>query len=162
MARHAPRVRDGGIVLDVAAGSGRHARFFGERGHPVVAVDRNVSGLADLAELPEAQIIQADLEAHGWPFTAERFDGIIVTNYLHRPLLPLLADALSPGGVLIYETFAEGNQRYGRPSNPDFLLREGELKEVYAPLLTVLEYEHGYVEKPKPAVRQGICAIRER
>ena len=149
-------------MLDVAAGHGRHARFFGERGHPVVAVDRNVSRLADLAELPEAQIIQADLEAHAWPFTAERFDGIIVTNYLHRPLLPLLADALSAGGVLIYETFAEGNERYGRPSNPDFLLREGELEEVFAPLLKVLEYEHGYIEKPKPAVRQGICAIRER
>ena len=128
----------------------------------MVAVDRGVSRLVDLAELPATRVVQADLEAQAWPFTAERFDGIIVTNYLHRPLLPLLADALSAGGVLIYETFAEGNERYGRPSNPDFLLREGELEEVFAPLLTVLEYEHRYVAEPKPAVRQGICAIRER
>ena len=128
----------------------------------MVAVDRDVSRLVDLAELPATRVVQADLEAQAWPFTAERFDGIIVTNYLHRPLLPLLADALSAGGVLIYETFAEGNERYGRPSNPDFLLREGELKEVFAPLLKVLEYEHGYVAEPQPAVRQRICAIRER
>ena len=123
--RFAPRIREGDIVLDLAAGSGRHARYLRKLGHRVVAVDVDVSRLADLADDEAVELVEADLENADWPFAGRRFDGIIVTNYLHRPLLPVLAESLTPGGVLIYETFAEGNEKYGRPSNPAFLLREG-------------------------------------
>jgi SAM-dependent methyltransferase len=160
VARFAPRIREGGTVLDVAAGSGRHARYLRELGFRVVAVDADTSRLADLADDAEAEIVEADLENAGWPFEERIFDGIVVTFYLHRPLLPVLAESLAPGGVLIYETFAEGNEEYGRPRNPAFLLREGELVEAFAPKLKVIAYEHGYEEHPRPGVRQRICALR--
>lgn len=115
--------------------------------------------MTELADDEGVELMQADLESAAWPFPGRCFDGIVVTNYLHRPLLSVLADSLTPGGVLIYETFAEGNEEYGRPSNPDFLLREGELQEVFSDL-TVLAYEHGYDAEPKPSVRQRICAVR--
>lgn len=157
--RFAPRIRSGGTVLDLAAGNGRHARYLSERGHRVIGVDIDLSRMTELADDEGVELVQADLESAPWPFPGRCFDGIVVTNYLHRPLLSVLADSLTPGGVLIYETFAEGNQEYGRPSNPDFLLREGELQEVFSDL-TVLAYEHGYDAEPKPSVRQRICAVR--
>jgi SAM-dependent methyltransferase len=147
-------------VLDLAAGSGRHTRLLRASGYRVAAVDRDASGLSDLRGDAGVEIVEADLETGRWPFAEQSFDGVVVTNYLHRPLLPLLAGSLTDGGVLIYETFAEGNEAYGRPSNPDFLLREGELLDAFSPRLRIVAYEHSYEDTPKPAVRQKICAVR--
>jgi SAM-dependent methyltransferase len=145
-----------GPVLDLAAGAGRHARLLLESGRDVTAVDRDVSGLADLAG--RAEVVVADLEGGAaWPLGARRFAGIVVTNYLHRPLFPAILAALAPGGVLIYETFAVGQERLGRPTNPDFLLRPGELLEV-ARGLAVLAYEDLEVEEPARKRVQRICA----
>jgi len=142
-----------GDVLDVACGGGRHSKWFVERGMSVVAVDRVP------LSIPGASFVQADLETgHGWPFRDRRFAGIVVTNYLHRPLFADLRASLAPDGVLIYETFMLGNERYGRPSNPSFLLRAGELLAAFADL-TVLAFEQGRVESPKTAVIQRLCAI---
>ena len=156
--RFAPRIGRGSTVLDVAAGNGRHTRHLRGLGYRVVAVDVDLSGMADLASDDGVELVEADLENAPWPFDARKFDGIVVSNYLHRPLLPILARSLTAHGVLIYETFAEGNEQHGRPSNPSFLLREGELREAFS-ALTLIDYEHGYEAEPKPAVRQRICAV---
>ncbi len=146
------------MVLDLAAGGGRHARFFAGRGHPVVAIDRDISALQGLAGV---EAIAADLEdGSPWPLGTRTFAGIVVTNYLHRPLLAALVGAVAPGGALIYETFARGNERYGKPSNPDFLLADNELLERTMPVLTVVAYEHVYVEMPRPALVQRVAAVR--
>jgi len=143
-------------VLDLAAGSGRHARYFKGLGYQITALDRDVSRLQDLA----AEVISADLEdGSPWPLGAREFDGIVVTNYLHRPLFLHLASALAPGGVLIYETFGIGNERFGKPSNPNFLLRPGELLEFAAAHgLQVLAYACGEVAEPKRAITQRMVA----
>ncbi len=155
--QHASLVAPGTPVLDVAAGSGRHTHLFLDRDHPVTAVDRDTSRLEPH---PALRIVQADLEdGSPWPLPGERFGGIVVTNYLHRPLFSLLLDALLPGGVLIYETFAAGNERFGHPRNPDFLLRPGELEDVVRGRLRVVAYEHGEVTSPRPAVVQRIAAV---
>lgn len=154
IARFAPQVRTGGAVLDLACGAGRHARLFLDRGHPVVALDRDLAGVADLAA---AERIQADLEdGSPWPLQDRRFAAVVVTNYLHRPLFPLLAAALEPGGLLLYETFGLGQERYGRPKNPDYLLRPGELPAAF-PGLRIVAYEHGL--DAGPVVRQRLCAV---
>lgn len=158
--RWAERVPAGGRVLDVACGNGRHARFFAARGHPVEAVDRDAAKLAALAGIPGIAVRCADLENGPWPYPGERFAGIVVVNYLHRPLFPHLLAALEPGGALIYETFALGTEKYGRPANPDFLLRPGELLEVVRGRLRVIAYEDLFVSEPRPAMVQRICAIR--
>jgi len=159
--RFAPLIAPGGEVLDLACGAGRHTAFLRGRGHKVTAVDRDISRLGPLARDAGVEAIAGDLEEGGkWPLGARRFAGIVVANYLHRPLFPALIGALAPEGVLIYETFAAGNQRFGRPANPDFLLRPGELLEAVAGRLAVVAYEHGIVAAPKPAVIQRICAIR--
>jgi SAM-dependent methyltransferase len=151
--RWAPQVKRG-PVLDVASGPGRHARFFAARGLEVVAVDRAPQNI------PGVSFVQADLESgKPWPFAGQRFGAIVVTNYLHRPLFPSIAASLVEGGVLIYETFMIGNERFGRPSNPDFLLRPGELREAFASL-RILAFEEGEVARPKPAVTQRICASK--
>ena len=150
--RWAPLV-ERGPVLDVACGSGRHARLFVGLGAEVIAVDREPQ------RIEGARFVQADLEAAPWPFAGQRFAAIVVTNYLHRPLLPILEASVDDGGVLIYETFMVGNERYGRPSNPDFLLRPGELLRAFA-ALTVVAFEQGRVEHPKHALVQRICALR--
>ena len=148
-----------GAVLDLAAGSGRHTRHLLAAGRTVTAVDRDLSGLADLAGRPGLELVAADLETDaGWPLGHRRFAGIVVTNYLHRPLFPALLDALSPAGVLIYETFAVGQERFGRPTNPDFLLRPGELLDVVRGRLTVLAYEDLEVDEPARKRVQRICA----
>jgi len=158
--RWAPLVAPGASVLDVACGTGRHARRFADRGCAVLAVDRDADALAGLAGVAGVEARQADLERDPWPFGAEAFDAIVVTNYLHRPLIPHLLAAIRPGGVLIYETFMLGNERLGRPANPDFLLRPGELLEAVAGRLAVVAFEQGAVERPKPAVIQRLCAVR--
>lgn len=148
-------------ILDLAAGSGRHAMFFNALGNPVTAVDRDVSALAPLAG-PKLEVIEADLEnGSPWPLDEREFGGVVVTNYLHRPLFEHIAAALAPHGVLIYETFGRGNERFGKPSNPDFLLEPGELLQVALRYgLAVLAYECGEVCEPKPAIIQRMVAQR--
>ena len=153
VARWAPLIPQG-KVLDLACGGGRHARFLLAQGHEVIAVDREAQSLAGV------RFVQADLEdGSPWPLPGERFEGIVVANYLHRPLLPLIRDALAPGGVLLYETFMAGNERYGKPTNPAFLLRPGELWEAFGGL-HVIAFEQGRVSQPKPAMIQRLCAVR--
>ena len=155
-------IRPGGSVLDVACGPGRHARLRAARGHPVLACDRDAAALAGLAGVAGLTTRVVDLEdGSPWPFPAGGFDAVVVTNYLHRPLFSHLAAALAPGGVLIYETFALGNERYGKPSNPAFLLRDGELLEAFGGLLCVAAFEQGRTEAPKAAMIQRICALRQ-
>jgi SAM-dependent methyltransferase len=150
-----------GPVLDVACGGGRHLRHFHALGHAVTGVDRDLAGVADLAGAAEVELLQADLESGAaWPLGARQFAGVVVTNYLWRPLLPAIVAAVGAGGWLIYETFAQGNERYGKPRNPDFLLRPGELLAAVAGQLTVVAYEHGMVDQPRPAVVQRIAAVR--
>ena len=158
--RFAARIPEAGTVLDLAAGGGRHTRFLHDHGYRVVAVDIDTTKLCDLAVEGRVDVVEADLEAGTWPFDETTFDGIVVTNYLHRPLLPRLAEALSPGGVLIYETFGVGQEAHGRPSNPSYLLREGELREAFDGPLDVLAYEHLHETEPSPSVRQRICAVK--
>jgi SAM-dependent methyltransferase len=162
IARHAHLVPAAGPVLDLAAGGGRHTRYFKDLGHGVTAVDRDLSGLADLAGDARIEVIAADLEGGApWPLGSRRFAGIVVTNYLHRPLFPKIAAALLPGGVLLYETFGLGNERFGKPRNPDFLLRPGELLGfAEAEGLVVRAYRCGAVAAPRPAVLQRIVAAR--
>lgn len=135
-------------------------RWLLQLGHPVTAVDRDIAGLADLAADPRVRVLAADLEAAPWPFADDRFAAVIVTNYLWRPLLPDIVAAVAPGGLLIYDTFAVGQERYGRPSNPDFLLRPGELQDAVRGQLVTIAYEHGLVQQPRPAMRSRICARR--
>ena len=156
--RFARLIAAGGTVLDLACGQGRHARYLAGLGYRVEAVDRDSAALAALAGVDGIATRCADLEGLPWPCGADRFDGIVVSNYLYRPLMAALLDALRPGGVLIYETFALGNEKLGRPSNPEFLLRAGELLQWVEGRLSVLAFEQGLVERPKPAVIQRICA----
>ncbi|WP_233863106.1 class I SAM-dependent methyltransferase [Paraburkholderia adhaesiva] len=163
--RWAHLVAPGGAVLDVASGGGRHARFFAERGHPVTALDRDAAALATMRGVPGIETLECDLEGAPWPLASEgpesRFAAVVVTNYLHRPLMPRLIDALAPDGVLIYETFAHGNETVGKPSNPAFLLAPGELLAVCTPALRVIAYQDGFLSQPREAFIQRICAIRE-
>jgi SAM-dependent methyltransferase len=143
-----------GRVLDLACGGGRHSRLFMSRGYEVVAVDREPPSLAGVRG------VRADLEdGSPWPLPGERFQGIVVTNYLHRPLFATIEQALAPGGILIYETFMLGNERFGKPSNPDFLLRPGELWLAFGGL-HVIAFEQGCARAPKPAMIQRVCAAR--
>jgi SAM-dependent methyltransferase len=161
IARFALLVPPAGRVLDVAAGSGRHSRFFLARGHPVTAVDRDTSGLADLKDDPAFESIEFDLETGAaWPFGGQGFMAVVVTNYLHRPILPAIVGAVAPGGVLLYETFARGQERFGRPQNPDFLLTPGELLDSVRGELRVVAYEDLTLEDPSPRVIQRIAAVR--
>lgn len=158
--RFAALIAPAGRVLDVACGGGRHARLLASRGHPVEAVDRDAVALAELTGVGGVTTHCADLEGGPWPYAGERFAAIVVANYLHRPLLPLFVDALEQGGVLIYETFMVGNEKFGRPSNPDFLLRPDELLEFARGRLQVVAFEQGEVSRPKPAMVQRLCAAR--
>jgi len=150
-----------GETLDLACGGGRHARLLAAAGHAVLALDRDVAAVTALG-LPDVLPFRHDLEAEGsaWPFAPGRFAGIVVTNYLHRPLFPRLLDSLAPGGVLVYETFAAGNARFGKPSRQAFLLEPGELLDVVRPALRVIAFEDGYTALPRPAMVQRICAVR--
>ncbi len=160
IARFAPLVPPG-RVLDVAAGRGRHSRLFLEHGHPVLAIDRDIAGLRALAGRAGFEARANDLEIGGDPLPAETFAAVVVANYLHRPLLPALVAAVAPGGWLLYETFAVGNERFGKPSNPDFLLKPGELIEAVAGRLEIVAYENIEESSPRPAMRQRIAARRK-
>lgn len=162
--RWSPLVPVGGTVLDVACGLGRHTRWFLQRGHPVCCVDRSpdaihgilaVTGPAVSGRL-ETRV--ADLENGPWPFAGRRFDAVIVTNYLWRPLLPVIVESVATGGALIYETFAAGNETVGKPSRPDFLLQPGELITACAGL-RIVAFEDGFLDGP-PRFVQRVAAVR--
>lgn len=158
--RFAPLLPAGGSVLDLACGRGRHLRALRDRGLRLRGVDRDAQALEPLRAFADIDV--ADLEAGPWPYPDGRFDGVIVTNYLWRPLLPKIIDLLAPGGILIYETFALGNECLGSPRNPDFLLRPGELLDAVRPRLRVIAFEDGSIDLPRPAFVQRICAVRPR
>ncbi|MGF6482145.1 class I SAM-dependent methyltransferase [Paraburkholderia sp. JPY419] len=155
-------IAPGGAVLDVASGGGRHARFFASLGHPVTAIDRDAAALDLLQDAPLVTPVVADLEGAPWPLPDDAvFAAVVVTNYLHRPLFPQLLRALAPGGVMVYETFAQGNECVGKPSNPAFLLAPGELLEIVRGQLRVIAFQDGFLAEPRPAYVQRICAVRE-
>jgi SAM-dependent methyltransferase len=160
--RFLPLIAPGGRVLDLAAGEGRHTRLALEQGLRVVAADRKMAELrAHFADEPRCERVEVDLE-DGAPWRlGGGFDGIVVSLYLHRPLFPDLAAALAPRGVLIYETFMRGNERFGRPTNPDFLLKPNELFEAFARDLNVVAFEQGEVTEPKPAMMQRLAAVKD-
>ncbi len=160
VARWAAELPAGTSVLDVACGSGRHVRWLAARGLQVTGIDRDAAALSGLAGI--AQTIVADIEGNPWPLPAgATFDAVVVTNYLHRPLWPRLLAAVAPGGRLIYETFAVGNETVGKPSNPAFLLAPGELLDAVRAQLRVIGYEDGFLESPREAYVQRVCAVRE-
>ena len=134
-------------MLDVACGYGRHAAYFCQNNHPVTAIDRAREAIDSIAFPVEfCEKIVADIESGPWPVAGRQFDAIVVTNYLWRPLMPALLAGLAPGGVLIYETFAEGNETVGKPSRPDFLLARGELLHICRDLV-VVAFEDGRSEE---------------
>lgn len=160
--RFASLIPEGGTILDLACGSGRNSLFFLDRGHKVVAVDRDLSGIAQIRDLPNLECLEIDLEdGRPFPLRERRFAGVLVTNYLYRPILEDLVSVVSSGGALIYETFARGNERFGRPRNPDFLLEPGELLEAVRGELRVVAYEDLVVDEPRRAAVQRIAAVRE-
>ena len=160
--RFSTLVAAGAKVLDVACGQGRHSRWFAARGCRVVAADRDTAALDGLASVAGVTPVSADLETHPWPFDGEKFDAIVVTHYLHRALFPNLLQVLADDGVLLYETFARGNEAYGKPSNPDFLLADGELLTLVGRSLIVVAFEQGRIESAPPNVMQRLAAVGRR
>ena len=158
--RFAPVIPQGGKVLDLACGAGRHTALLASQGHAILAVDRDISGV-ELLQGTAIQTQELDLEGSDWPLLGQQFSGIVVTNYLYRPFLDELPKMLADGGVLIYETFADGNAQFGKPSNPNFLLKPGELLALAERSgLKVIAYEDIYLDQPKPAMVQRICAVK--
>lgn len=160
--RFASLVPAGGMVLDLACGGGRHTRLFLDRGHPVTAVDRDLSGLVDagLRGAAGLEAMEIDLESGApFPLADRRFAAVVVTKYLHRPLLPALVGTVAEGGLLLYETFARGNEAFRHPRNPAFLLQPGELLDAVRGRLLVVAYEHGRIDDPQPGVVQRIAAM---
>jgi len=158
--RFAPLIPRGGIVLDLACGSGRHSQLLANMGYSVLAVDQDISAIECLSS-PTISPKCLNLEQDTWPLLGTRFNGIVVTNYLFRPHLDRLPELLEEHGVLIYETFAQGNAEFGKPSNPNFLLNPGELLAFATRhRLQVVAYEDIYVDQPKPAMVQRLCAVK--
>lgn len=162
--RWAHLVVPGQTLLDVACGAGRHTKLFVGKGCTVTALDMSEVALQKLAlHSPHARTVQADIENAPWPLmqkgVPETFDAIVVTNYLHRPLMPSLLASLAGGGVLIYETFAVGNERFGKPSNPDFLLQSGELLSICAGM-HIVAYEEGFLTSPDRLVQRMVAIQR--
>lgn len=164
--RHAPLIGEGASILDLACGSGRNGRVFLELGHKVTFVDIDIAGVQDLTGLQGVEILEADLEdsSHqggGWPFARRQFDCVIVVNYLWRPILADIITAVAPGGILLYETFMVGNEAFGRPRSPDFLLKPGELLDAIGEDFDILAFEEGPVGTPPSAVKQALAAHRK-
>ena len=160
MVRFAPLIPKGVLTLDLACGSGRHSQLLANLGHSVLAVDQDISAIqtGDTSAITPKCL---NLEEDVWPLSGSQFGGIVVTNYLYRPHLDRLPELLEEGGILIYETFAQGNEKFGKPSNPNFLLNSGELLAFAARhSLKVLAYEDIYVDQPKPAMVQRLCAVK--
>jgi SAM-dependent methyltransferase len=164
---HADLIPEGSQVLDLAAGKGRHSHYFLQRGAKVTAVDLDCTWLSKTLKSRALTLLEANLESAPWPFKAQSFDAVIVTNYLWRPLFPSIQDVIVPGGILLYETFAVGNEAYGKPSDPDFLLNPGELRDTFKEAFTVLAFEETLdlnatksttKKSSNPAVRQRIAA----
>lgn len=156
--RFAPLIEAGGSVLDLACGNGRHSIYLASSGFSVTAVDRNIPNISQ--NFKQIRWIETDLENGDKSLLEnQHFMGVIVTNYLYRPLIPAIINALDDNGVLIYETFSLGNEQYGRPSNPDFLLKPGELLSLCSERLRIIAYEEGTIKDPKLSVKQRICAI---
>jgi SAM-dependent methyltransferase len=160
VARWAHLVRPGGAVLDVACGHGRHMKLFAQSGHAVTGIDQSAEALATAAQ--HGKTVLADIENNPWPLLDQgapaQFDAVIITNYLWRPLFATLASSVAQGGVLIYETFAVGNETVGKPSRPDFLLKPGELLQAFAHF-RVVAFEDGFEVNPKRFV-QRLVAVR--
>ena len=168
VSRFAGLATNNASVLDVAAGGGRHSRVFLELGHRVTAIDKNTSALPGQLPTQNLTIVEFDMEAGNamfdaqGPLTGQKFDVIVVVNYLYRSLFDDLLGALAPGGLFLYETFAFGNEVYAKPRNPDHLLKAGELLEVATPHLQVVAYEHGLVKTGDiPGVKQRLCAVKD-
>ena len=166
VSRFASRIPQG-LVLDLACGSGRHARLLAALGYQVLAVDRDAAVISTLLgagiQTREFDLEQPDAANQAdWPLAPSSYSGVVVTNYLHRPLMAPLLASVAAGGVLIYETFAQGNGQFGKPANPDFLLAPGELIKLVLDSggWHVIAFEDGYVDSPKPALIQRICARR--
>ncbi len=158
--RYAPLIPNEGSVLDMACGTGRHSLLMASLGYTVLAVDQDIKAIEGLQNL-KIQAQEMNLEGDLWPLSGRLFSGIVVTNYLYRPFLDQLPQMLNEGGVLIYETFAEGNAAFGKPSNPNFLLKTGELLALaQRTALKVIAYEDIYIDNPKPAMVQRICAVK--
>ena len=156
--QHVVQIPDSGHVLDVACGGGRHTRYLLGLGYRVTAIDRDTCALSDLVGHPNLHIMEHNLEdGSTWPLVGATFDGIVVSNYLYRPLFEPLSTALSTGGVLIYQTFSDGNAAFGKPSNPDFLLKENELLDVFGLRLETIAFHQGYIGHPRPSIVQRIC-----
>jgi SAM-dependent methyltransferase len=158
--RFTPLIPAGGWVLDLACGRGRHARYLAGQGYRVKAVDQDEEALAALAGIPGIETCQQNLESGEWPYFGQTFDGVVVTNYLYRPLFPRILSLLDENSVLICETFMEGNELLGKPENPAYLLRKDELLEAVRGRLNVVAFEQGRVEMPRPAMIQRMCAAR--
>lgn len=159
VSRFLPGIKQAGSILDVACGAGRHMRLALETGYSVTGIDKDLSQVEDLAERKDVGLIEADLETgRDFPLKDMRYDGVIVTNYLWRPILSDIIGCVADDGVLIYETFAAGHERHGKPCNPDFLLKANELLEAVLPRLTVVAYEHGLRGGDYPKIVQRIAA----
>lgn len=156
--RFAALLEPGARVLDLACGGGRHTRLLASRGAHVTAIDRDCAAIARLDGMAGVRALCCDIENGAWPLSDEQFDAIVVTNYLHRMLFARLRCALAAGGLLIYETFMVGNERFGKPSNPDFLLRPGELLDLCTGLW-IVAFEQGEIDDIRPAMVQRICAV---
>ena len=158
--RFAPLISKTGVVLDLACGSGRHSQLLANLGYSVLAVDQDTTAI-ELLHSASITPKCLNLEQDVWPLSGKKFSGIVATNYLYRPHLDRLPELLEENGILIYETFAQGNEKFGKPSNPNFLLNRGELLAFAARHgLQVLAYEDIYVEEPKPAMVQRLCAVK--
>jgi len=156
--RFANEIEPNGTILDLACGSGRHTNFFLQRGHHVTATDIDTSRLQYNNDEYKLKLVQSDLEKFPWPFSQSTFSAIIVTNYLYRPIFPKIVSSLKPNGLLIYETFAEGNEAFGHPKNPAYLLKPGELLSGSFSTLKILAYEDLVITNPKMAAVQRLCA----
>jgi SAM-dependent methyltransferase len=162
LCRFASLIKPQGNVLDIACGAGRNARWLALQGYVVEAVDRDEAALAGMQGWQNITTRVADLEDAPWPYAGRKFDAIVVCRYLHRPLLPLLLQSLAVQGVLIYETFMQGQEAYGRPQTPDFLLKPDELLQNFMSKSRLVAFEQGLVTEPQAAVMQRICVINNQ